>query len=418
MTDAAARPRNWGLLFIAVCLLAANMRMTITGVGPLLEQIAADRGVAPAALGGLASVPLIAWALVSPLAHGLSVRFGLARTVTWSLVALAAGTVWRSLPGSDVNLWLGTALIGAALAIGNVLLPVVIRRDFSARVPTVMGIYTALLGGIGALAAGLVVPISHAELGGGELGWRVALLTSGALIPVALVAWLAATRGEPAPTPHEAIPRAALPAVGGSREGNRAGRAGGRIWRDPVAWTVALYQGSQAMLFYMLATWLAPIQVSQGSTAVAAGLDVMLYQLVSILGSLSLPLVFRGRSRRWIPAVLPIIIAGTFATVVLHPGADLAWVLLGGFGSGASLSLSMLFMAIRAPSSEVASALSGMAQSIGYLIAATGPALFGWLAATSGGWIVPLWLVLAVGAVQLVAGILLGRERMVFGGRA
>lgn len=411
MTDAAARPRNWGLLFVAVCLLAANMRMTITGVGPLLEQIAADRGVAPAALGGLASVPLIAWSLVSPLAHGLSLRFGLSRTISWSLVALTGGTVWRSLPGSELNLWFGTALIGAALAIGNVLLPVVIRRDFSARVPTVMGIYTALLGGIGALAAGLVVPISHVETSTGELGWRIALLTSGALIPVALVAWLAATRGEPAPQRHEALPLAS------SMRAAAPDRAGRRIWRDPVAWTVAVYQGSQAMLFYMIATWLAPIQVSQGSTAVDAGLDVMFYQLVSILGSLCLPLLFRGRRERWLPAVIPILIAGTFACVVLLPGPGLHWVLLGGFASGASLSLSMLYMAIRAQSSEAASALSGMAQSIGYLIAAAGPALFGWLAAASGGWILPLWLVLAVGAVQLVAGILLGRGRMVFEAR-
>ncbi|GAA1602014.1 MFS transporter [Leucobacter chromiireducens] len=411
MTDAAARPRNWGLLFVAVCLLAANMRMTITGVGPLLEQIAADRGVAPAALGGLASVPLIAWSLVSPLAHGLSLRFGLSRTISWSLVALTAGTVWRSLPGSELNLWFGTALIGAALAIGNVLLPVVIRRDFSARVPTVMGIYTALLGGIGALAAGLVVPISHVETSTGELGWRIALLTSGALIPVALVAWLSATRGEPAPQRYEALP------LTSSMRGTTNDRVGRRIWRDPVAWTVAVYQGSQAMLFYMIATWLAPIQVSQGSSAVDAGLDVMFYQLVSILGSLCLPLMFRGTQERWLPAVIPILIAGTFACVVLIPGPGLHWVLLGGFASGASLSLSMLYMAIRAQSSEAASALSGMAQSIGYLIAAAGPALFGWLAASSGGWILPLWLVLAVGAVQLVAGILLGRGRMVFEAR-
>jgi CP family cyanate transporter-like MFS transporter len=102
------------LLFVAVCLVAINMRMTITGVGPLLEDIAADQGVSPASLGLLASIPLLAWAVVSPLAQGLAARIGLNPAVGWSLVVLTIGTVWRSLPGSLSNLWLGTALVGAA----------------------------------------------------------------------------------------------------------------------------------------------------------------------------------------------------------------------------------------------------------------------------------------------------------------
>lgn len=432
MNTKGASPKPWGLLFVAVCLVAMNMRMTITGVGPLLEDIAADQGVSPAALGGLASVPLIAWGIVSPLAHALSVRIGLSRTVTWSLLALAAGTIWRSIPGSSLNLWLGTALIGAALAIGNVLLPAVIRRDFSARVPLVMGIYTALLGGLGAVSAGLVVPVSHLEVGGDELGWRVALLTTGACIPFAIVAWVAATRQPRLPAPVPAPAPGAIdeshvsdPAATTATTANSAAatlpanqsaipNAGRRIWRDPIAWAVALYMGFQAMLFYMIATWLAPVQVSSGISPVAAGIDVMLYQLISILGSLALPLLYRGRLRPWIAAIIPIAIGGAFAGLMLLPGPDLPWIIIGGLGSGASLSISLLFMAIRAREHETASALSGMAQSVGYLIAATGPAAFGLLHEASGGWMVPLAFLLAIAAAQLVVGLWLGRGRMVF----
>ena len=124
---APAERRPWALLFVAVCLVAVNLRMTITGVGPLLEQIAAEQRVSPATLGALASVPLLAWGLFSPLAQGLSARLGLSRAVSGSLVVLALGTVWRSLPGPSANLWLGTALIGFGLAIGNVLMPAVIK---------------------------------------------------------------------------------------------------------------------------------------------------------------------------------------------------------------------------------------------------------------------------------------------------
>ncbi|TDP93468.1 CP family cyanate transporter-like MFS transporter [Leucobacter luti] len=430
MTKPRSDARPWVLLFVAVCLVAVNMRMTITGVGPLLEQIAADQGVSAAALGWLASVPLIAWAVVSPLAHSLSVRLGLSRTITWSLVALLIGTVWRSLPGGPLHLWLGTALIGAALAIGNVLLPAVIRRDFETRVPLVMGLYTALLGGLGAVSAGYVVPVAALDIGGGALGWRFALLTTGALIPVAIVVWVTATRSRRTVAPSTtgsahtsaagsthtgATGNTHTSAAGNGGAGAAAGSGGvgGRVWLDPIAWWVACYMGLQAALFYIIATWLAPVSTSAGRSPVEAGIDVMLYQIVAIAGSLLLPFVYRGRGKRWVPAVIPVIIAGAFACVVLLPSDPTLWIMLGGLGSGMSLSISLLFMVEKASDYWTAGALSGMAQSVGYLIAAAGPITFGALHEASGGWIVPLALLLAIGAAQVVAGIVLGGTRRV-----
>ncbi|QZY53482.1 MFS transporter [Leucobacter tenebrionis] len=403
--------RPWTLMFIAVCLVAVNMRMTITGVGPLLEEIAAHEGVTPAALGGLASVPLIAWGLVSPLAHTLSLRLGVERAVGWSLVALGIGTVWRSLPGTPSNLWLGTALIGAALAVGNVLLPAVIRRDFGSRIPLVMGVYTALLGGLGAVSAGVVVPIAQAFPGDGGEGWRIALLCTGALIPPALAVWILASRVRRADSAAATTSTAPIPTP--PPPGHGAAR---RIWRDPVAWTVALYMGLQSMTFYMIATWLAPIEISGGRSAVAAGIDVMLYQFVSIGGSLLLPFLYRGPMKRWLAMFLPLAISGSFACVVLIPGSELPWIVIGGLGSGASLSVSLLFMAVRARNQIAATALSGMAQAVGYLIAAAGPAAFGLAHEVSGGWGLPLALVIGIMVVQLVLGFLVGRERFVLDG--
>ena len=416
MTKPRSDARPWVLLFVAVCLVAVNMRMTITGVGPLLEQIAADQGVSAAALGWLASVPLIAWAVVSPLAHNLSVRLGLSRTITCSLVALLIGTVWRSLPGGPLHLWLGTALIGAALAIGNVLLPAVIRRDFETRVPLVMGLYTALLGGLGAVSAGYVVPVAALDIGGGALGWRFALLTTGALIPVAIVVWVSATRSRRTKDPSTAgnIHTSAAGSGGaGAGAATGSGGVGGRVWLDPIAWWVACYMGLQAALFYIIATWLAPVSTSAGRSPVEAGIDVMLYQIVAIAGSLLLPFVYRGRGRLWVPAVIPVIIAGAFACVVLLPSDPTLWIMLGGLGSGMSLSISLLFMVEKASDYWTAGALSGMAQSVGYLIAAAGPITFGALHEASGGWIVPLALLLAIGAAQVIAGIVLGGTRRV-----
>lgn len=114
--------------------------------------------------------------------------------------------------------------------------------------------------------------------------------------------------------------------------------------------------------------------------------------------------------------ILPVVISGSFACVVLLPGPELPWILIGGLGTGASLSVSLLFMAVRARTQLAATALSGMAQSVGYLIAATGPAAFGLVHELTGGWGAPLALVLGVMTAQLVIGFLVGRERFVLDG--
>ena len=276
-SEAARSTAPGALLLVAVLLIGLNLRPTITGIGPLLPQISADLGTTEAALGALAAVPLIAFAVVSPLAHGLSERFGMGRTALWSLLILGVGTVVRSLPGFAANLWVGTVLIGASIAIVNVLMPAVIKRDFSGHVPAMTAALTACLSGMGAVASGVVVPISHIEVGGSPLGWRGALLLTGALLPFAIVAWVLSMRRQPR---HE-------------KPAERMGSSG--IWRDPLAWQVLLYMGLQSMTFYMLVTWFAPIAQSLGRTEVTAGIDVMIYQLFCFGGSLIVPLLLRGR---------------------------------------------------------------------------------------------------------------------------
>ncbi|MDX2376383.1 MFS transporter [Microbacterium sp. LRZ72] len=390
-------PRPGILLFLAVCLIAANMRATITGIGPLLEQIEADTGLAAATLGALASVPLVIWALVSPFAHDLSQRFGLTRVVLWSLVALAAGTVLRSLPGPTASLWAGTVVIGAALSVANVLMPAVIKRDFAARVPVVTSVYTALLGGMGAVASGIVVPISHLPTPGGEAGWRVALLATGALLPFAIILWVIAQRRNP------------------RRDDIRAPgpRARTGIWADRTAWLVGGYMGMQSAAFYMLVTWLAPIAISEGRSEVVAGFDVMLFQLMTIVGSLTLPTLLRGRLERWVPGMLPALaITGTIG-LLTAPSTLTLWGMLAGLSTGAALGMSLTLMASRARDHATATALSGMAQSIGYIIGAAGPITFGALHSAVGGWQASLGLLLATLLTQAGIGFAVGRSRFV-----
>jgi len=398
------RPRRAALVLsvAAMVLVAANMRPAITAIGPVLDEIADDTGLSLATLGALSSVPLITWAIVSPLAHDVNRRMGLSQAILASLFLLGLGVVVRSLPGTSVTLWVGTALIGVALAVGNVLMPAVIKRDFPGRVPLMMAVYSALLGGVGAIASGVVVPISHAfadELDSPGAGWRGGLLlTGGVLLPFAIVVWTLASRGH----------------GGGMPAGTRR-RTG--IWRDPVAWLIAGYMALQSSSFYMLVTWLASISVSTGRTAVVAGVDVMVYQLFSIAGSLAVPFAMRGAAKRWIAAAVPIVgVAGVLLLMAMPAGVG-SWVAVLGLFSGASLGVALTLMAERARDHQAASALSGMAQSVGYLFAALGPIAFGAAHAATGGWTLSLCLLLAVMAGQAVVGGFAGRDRFVLDGR-
>ena len=142
----------------------------------------------------------------------------------------------------------------------------------------------------------------------GELGWQGALLWTGALLPFAIVAWLLSIRSRPRD--------------GGSSARRR--RTG--IWADPVAWQVLLYMGLQSSIFYMLVTWFAPIAHSLGRSEVVAGVDVMIYQLCAIAGSLTIPLLLRGRMQRVGPAAIPVLSLVGILGLIALPGAFLLWV--------------------------------------------------------------------------------------------
>lgn len=397
-----SRRQSGALLLCAVVLVAANLRMSLMAVGPLLEDIAADRGVAVSSLGLLASIPLVVWGIVSPLSHSLGMKIGMSRAISLSLIALTVGTILRSMPGLSMNLWLGTVLIGGAIAVGNVLMPAVLKKEFPEHVALLMGVYTALLGGIGSIGAGMVVPIAHSEVGGAQLGWGVALACTGALAIPALIVWVISTKNRPGlhPSPVRAKPQS-------------TGSVGKRVWRDRLAWLVAIYMGSQSLSSYTYFAWLSPILISRGVDPVPAGLYSMVFQAMGVIGSLLVPVLFRWKSGRWIPALVPIGTVVATCFIVLLPEPSLFWIVIGGIVTGTSFATAMTVIAFRASSHTVASALSGMAQSVGYLVAALGPALFGLLHGLSGGWGVPLILLIASLSVQIVVGLIVGAPKYV-----
>lgn len=418
MTNAAPTPTpthsraTWVLLIAAVCLVALNLRMTITGVGPLLDEIAATEGGSPAVLGLLASIPLFSWAAFSPLAQSFAAKVGIDRAVSWALLALTLANVWRVLPGSPINIWAGTVLLGASLAVGNVLLPATIKRDFGPRVPLMMGIYSALLSGAAAIGAGIVAPISHFTPAGGEpLGWRIGLFATGLLAFPALILWVIASRVR---TKSEGADRDAA-TVGAARSAAPQSKLGLRVWTDRVAWTIAIYMGCQSATFYTWATWLVSVDMSRGTTAIAAGAHIMVYHVSGMIGSFVTPFIWRGKLRKIYPPLLPFIMGLCALGFIGAPGIFVPLLAVSGFMTGSSLSVALTLVVQRSGNANVAAATSGMSQSLGYLIAGVAPVLFGWLFQVGGNWWLPLIVVLLATLTQTAAGLSLMRERMVFG---
>lgn len=424
MTNAAQTPTHsratWILLIAAVCLVALNLRMTITGVGPLLDEIAETEGGSPAVLGLLASIPLFSWAAFSPLAQSFAAKVGIDRAVSWALLALTLANVWRVIPGSPINIWAGTVLLGASLAVGNVLLPATIKRDFGPRVPLMMGIYSALLSGAAAIGAGIVAPISHFTPASGEpLGWRIALLATGLLAFPALILWVFAsrvrTKSERARADVGAGADPGSADAAAARSAAPESKLGLRVWTDRVAWTIAIYMGCQSATFYTWATWLVSVDMSRGTTAIAAGAHIMVYHMSGMIGSFVTPFIWRGKMRKIYPPLLPFIMALCALGFIGAPSVFVPLLAVSGFMTGSSLSVALTMVVQRSGTANVAAATSGMSQSLGYLIAGIAPVLFGWLYQVGGNWWLPLVVVLVATLTQTAAGVSLMRERMVFG---
>ena len=183
-----------GLLIVGILLIASTLRVTFTGAAPLLDAIRTDYGLTTAQTGLLTTLPLLAFGLMSPLAAGIARRLGMERSLFIAMGLICAGIAIRSLP-SVALMFIGTAVIGCGIALGNVLLPGMIKRDFSTQVAKFTGAYSVTMGAAAALGSALVVPIALSGF-----GWRGALLTLMVFPLLAMLFWLPQWRATQATT--------------------------------------------------------------------------------------------------------------------------------------------------------------------------------------------------------------------------
>ena len=383
--------RVWAL--VAVVLVALNLRGPIAAVAPVLGPMTSDQALSPTSAGLLTTLPVLCFAFAAPLAGWAGRLLGPVPAVGWSLVLLAGALVLRPAAGPAVLL-AGTVVAGVAMTFGNVLLPVVVKRDFESRATTVMAVYTAMLAGGAALTAATTAPLS------GWLGWRAALAAGAGLAVLALVAWGVAFRSET---------RLPDPWPGGPVVSRRP------VWRQPTAWAVALLLGFQSALYYALTSWL-PLLLEEeaGLGRAEAGTALSLFQMLGIPGSLLVPLLVRRRpTQSWLAVLLAggwgVMVAGLLAA----PQAWLLWCAVGGVAQGVGIALAFSLVVLRSADASTARSLSAMSQLVGYAVGAGGPVLLGALRASSGGWTWPLCFLGAAALALAVSGVVAGRDRPV-----
>ncbi|MGG2458653.1 CynX/NimT family MFS transporter [Streptomyces sp. RGM 3693] len=392
-----ATGRRARYLGLGVVLLALNLRPALVAVSPLVGTIRSDSGMSAAATSLLTALPLLCFGLLAPLAPRLGRRFGMERSLLGTMVLICLGTGLRLLD-SVVALFAGTVVIGAGIAVANVLLPGLIKRDFPAKAGLMTGLYSMSLFGGAALAAGVTVPVQQAA----GLSWQATLACWGVLALLALVLWLPQLRNR-SQVGEAAARQAAHPVRG--------------LWRSPLAWQVTGYMGLQSLSYYAAAAWLPTMLKDAGLSAGDAGWMLSFSSLLGIAGSFLAPVIVGRRLRAGTLAALgAVLCAAGFVGIWAAPvGGAYLWMTLLGLGQGAAISLALLFIVQRAPDTRHTAQLSSMAQCFGYVLAATGPAVLGAVHDASGAWTVPLAVLLVLLVPQVAMGFGAARPRHVAG---
>ena len=381
------------LLVVGIFFIAANLRSSLTSVGPVLGSIIKDTGMSHTLAGLLSTLPLLAFFAFSPLVPRIAANIGVERTLFCSLLLLTAGILMRSY-SSIVFLFLGTFLIGMAIAAGNVLLPGLIKRDFPHHVGVMTGGYSLVQNTFAALGSGLSVPLSQA-LG---FGWQGSLMFWALLSLAALFVWLPQLR---------TTMKNSLSPYQNERKN--------KLWRSKLAWLVTIFMGFQSFAFYISITWLPDVFKDRGVSAEGAGWLVSIMQFVGIPATFLVPILAeRLKTQRMLSVFVCLIgIIGYAGLLTENRMYMILWVLFIGISQGATFGLALTLISLRAKTAYTAARLSGMAQSIGYLFAAFGPFLFGLFHDVTGRWLLPILLLVAAMVIQLLSGLGAGRNAYV-----
>ncbi|HEY6478416.1 MAG TPA: MFS transporter [Streptosporangiaceae bacterium] len=415
-----------GLLLAGILALAANMRTAITSLPPLFPQLHGTLHLSTAGQAVLAAIPVLCFGVFSGSGAPLARRFGEERVLGAALVTLALGLLVRAAAPSAL-LFPGTIIAGGSIALLNVLTPSLVKRRQPQRAGLLIGLYLLSLSAGAVVASEIAVPVFQGTGGGTgsirlTLGlWAVPALIAAAVWSPQLRFRTLNARGDNPPEPPGPAGGSAAASAAGAEDTEvlaalpPTGAAPAALRRSALAWQVTAFMGLQSLSYYAALSWFPTLFQDRGTSAVHAGTLLAIMGAGNAVTALGVPaLAHRLKDQRLLSAAWMIVTAVGLAGSAFAPlGAAAAFMLLLGFGQGASLGLGIFYTVARAPDPVTAASLSGFAQSLGYLVASAGPLLLGFLHTATGGWDIPVWVLLGVVALQLVSGWLAGRDAVV-----
>ncbi|WP_199038973.1 MFS transporter [Glycomyces salinus] len=381
--ERAVRPALFGawMLAVGVVLAAFNFRTAVTSVGSLLPRVQAGLGMSETVAGLLTTLPVLAFAGLGVFSPRLVRRFGPRAVIGGALAAMSLGLIARAYSGHTALFLLFSLLALSGGAIGNVAVPVIIKRYFPHRIGPMTTAYSSTLAIGTAVAAAATAPLEHLT---GD--WRLALAAWSVPALLGIVPWIL-WRPEPA-------------AAGANGVAHLRG-----VHRSRLAWMLLLVFGGQSAIAYILMGWTTTILGDGGMSTAAAGAMLGLLTMVQIPLAMAVPML----TVRWGPRPVFWILVATYPPAILgmwlDVGGGLAWLWMILFGFGTSVfPLVLTLFGLRARTSGGTSALSSFAQSGGYLIAGSGPVAVGWFHGLTGSWGLPFLFLALLTAMLIAAG--------------
>ncbi|MDW8845014.1 MFS transporter [Erwinia sp. MMLR14_017] len=396
ISDKTSLAKNtlFSLTFIGILFIASNLRAPITAVGPVLHEIAASFNLSGVCTGLLNALPLLIFALASPFAPVLTRRTGIEKALLAALALITVGCLARPFFGV-MGLWTGTFLIGLGIAIANVLVVPLIKRDLPDHAARCVGLYAATMAMTAALSSGIAAPLS----GLSSATWRVSMGIWVIPAALALMVWM----------------KVCARADGQSGSPAQSTVQGtGSVWKSGVAWHVSMFMALHTMVFYTLIDWYPSMADEHGVSSSAAGLHLFIYQAVAVVANLSTGVfIARLKDQRLLGLICSLTITLGVAGLLMMPDFSVLWLVLAGIGAGMSMVTCLTLFGLRTREHSQAGRLSGKAQCIGYLIGALGPCLAGILHGHTGTWSSTLMFMLLISFFQAYFAWQAGRNRFV-----
>ncbi|WP_130864334.1 CynX/NimT family MFS transporter [Bacilliculturomica massiliensis] len=415
-----------GFLLACIVFISFTLRGPITVVGPQVSAISEELGASSSLMGLITTLPPLAFGFFSPFVGNMGKRLGIPKTILIALTAILAGLAIRCSDGA-AGLFGGTVLMGLGIAVGNVMIPSMIRKWFPDKVGSMTSIYTAAMGTFAAVGAGASLPMSL-RLG---WGWRGALGIWTVPALAALLMWLIQMKkGEPAAAGAGNSGTAGKGGGHGPKAPNEDGRTGGTgdrsagrsgVWTSGAAWCITLFMGLQSLLFYSTSSWMPTIVQARGVSPEGASLLALIFQAAGIAANMATAVIYeRSRNQSLLGSGIAVaFVVGLSGMLFVAPsGTGFAlgavFMAVAGLASGASLSWILTTIGVVGRDAAETAELSGMAQSVGYLLAAVGPALSGVLYDLTETWSAAVLFYLAVGSAMAVFGVLVGRKKTLY----